>query len=184
MCEIPPYLFIFFHLGPTKDTIPITHAEGWHRVHRLSTHTFLTSINRERSSHCKLTVRGAITLDLKKLQFQKMINSCTPTCLMQNYTLEWSIQAICCQSQKKNMLWREICSWQLHLVRAGCNVNRIYSHQTLCTQLQWRITAINYIIIQQIRDFPSAFSFDLLFINRSLVYSVNYEFKEFRNVDL
>lgn len=133
MCEIPPYLFIFFHLGPTKDTIPITHAEGWHRIHRLSTHTFLTSINRERSSHCKLTVRGAITLDLKKLQFQKMINSCTPTCLMQNYTLEWSIQAICCQSQKKNMLWREICSWQLHLVRAGCNVNRIYSHQTLCT---------------------------------------------------
>lgn len=101
MCEIPPYLFIFFHLGPTKDTIPITHAEGWHRIHRLSTHTFLTSINRERSSHCKLTVRGAITLDLKKLQFQKMINSCTPTCLTQNYTLEWSIQAICCQSQKK-----------------------------------------------------------------------------------
>lgn len=38
------------------------------------------------------------------------------------------------KKKQQNMLWREICLWQLHTVRAKYNMNSIYSHQTILKQ--------------------------------------------------
>lgn len=47
------------------------HDGIWHRTHRLSKHTSLSSINRDRGSHSKLIVRGTISLDSEKINIPK-----------------------------------------------------------------------------------------------------------------
>lgn len=80
-------LVSFFPSRINKGPKPLMVSTCWKLTQdAVFRHTIITSINRDRRCHSKLTVREATTLDLRKIMIQKIINSYILTCLTQNYT--------------------------------------------------------------------------------------------------